>query len=91
VGGGRQSCCSSSETPWWKRKCETVRCRDATASSIAAKVRGEVFAYFHTVAVKCHSSMQNRLFGMPGRFLCELFAWYKRIWWYCSWLYSSPV
>jgi hypothetical protein len=29
-----------------------MRCRDATASSFVAKVRGEVFAHFHEVAVK---------------------------------------
>jgi hypothetical protein len=28
-----------------------VCCHDATATSFAAKVRGEVFAYFHAVAV----------------------------------------
>jgi hypothetical protein len=50
-----------------KRKCETVRCRDAEDSYFVAKVRGEVFAYFHTVAVKYHSSMSNWLFGLPER------------------------
>jgi hypothetical protein len=29
-----------------------VRCRDATARSLVVKVRGEVFAHFHAVAVK---------------------------------------
>jgi hypothetical protein len=48
-----------------------VNCRDATASSFVAKVRGEVFAHFHAVAVKHHSSMQNLLLGQPGRFLCQ--------------------
>jgi hypothetical protein len=38
-----------------KRRCETVRCHDSTASSFVAKVRGEVFAHFHTVAVVCGS------------------------------------
>jgi hypothetical protein len=33
-------------------KCETVRCRDATASSFVAKVRGKVFSHFQAVAVK---------------------------------------
>jgi hypothetical protein len=47
------------KNPWLKRKCETVRCRDATASSFVAKVRGEVFAHFHAVAVKRHNSMRN--------------------------------
>jgi hypothetical protein len=38
---------------------EKVNVRWCVASSFAAKVLGEVFAQFHTVAVKCHSSMQN--------------------------------
>jgi hypothetical protein len=50
--------------PWWKRKHETVRCRDATASSFVAKVRGEVFAHFQAVAVKPHSSMRKLLFDL---------------------------
>jgi hypothetical protein len=41
-----------------KRKCETASC-DVTASPFVAEVRGEVFANFHTVAVKRHSSMRN--------------------------------
>jgi hypothetical protein len=36
-----------------------AHCCDATASSSVAKFWDEVFAHFHTVAVKCHSSMQN--------------------------------
>jgi hypothetical protein len=36
----------------------TVHCHDATDSSFIAKIRGEVFTYFHAVAVKHHSSMQ---------------------------------
>jgi hypothetical protein len=54
-----------------KKKCETVRCRDATASYFFAKVCIEVLAHFHAVAVKLHSSTQNWLFGLPGRILCE--------------------
>jgi hypothetical protein len=42
--------------PFWKGKCETVRCCDATASSFVAQVEGKIFAYFYAVAVKCHSS-----------------------------------
>jgi hypothetical protein len=30
--------------PWSKQKCETMPCRDATASYFVAKVRSEVFA-----------------------------------------------
>jgi hypothetical protein len=74
-----------------KNKCETVRCRDATASSIAVKDRSEVFAHFHKVAVKRHNSMRNWLFGLPGRILCEQSPWCQRKWWSCSWLCSSPV
>jgi hypothetical protein len=54
-----------------KRKCETLCCHGATASSFVAKVRGEVFSYFHAVAVKHDSSMQNWLFGLPEVILCE--------------------
>jgi hypothetical protein len=54
-----------------KRKCETVHCDDATASSFVTKVQGEDFTHFHTVTVKRHSSMQNWLFGLPGQILCE--------------------
>jgi hypothetical protein len=32
----RESGCSWSKIPWWDRKCETVRCRDAIASSFVA-------------------------------------------------------
>jgi hypothetical protein len=31
--------------------------------------RGETFARFHTVTIKCHSSMGNRLFDLSGRIL----------------------
>jgi hypothetical protein len=34
--------------PGCKVKCETVRCRDATASSFVAKVRDEVFAHLRS-------------------------------------------
>jgi hypothetical protein len=53
---GRQSCC------FLVKKIpgvEMVRFRDATATSFVAKVRGEVFAHFHAVAIKRHSSMWN--------------------------------
>jgi hypothetical protein len=38
--------------PGGKKKCQTMRCRDATASSFVAKVLSEVFAHFHAVALK---------------------------------------
>jgi hypothetical protein len=50
---------------------EMLRCRDATVTSFVAKVRGEVFAHFYPVTLKRHNSMQNSLFGLPGRILCE--------------------
>jgi hypothetical protein len=68
VGGGWQSFCFCSKIPWWKRKCETVRCRDATASSFIPKVRGKVFAHFHAVDAKCNRSMQNWRFGRQDEF-----------------------
>jgi hypothetical protein len=76
--------------PWWKMKCDRVRCRDAVASSfVVAKVRSEVFSHFHAVVVIRHSSMRNRLFGLPGRILCEQSPWWQRQLWACSWLFSS--
>jgi hypothetical protein len=56
---------------WWQRKCETVHCHDAAASSFVTRIQGKVFAHFHSFAVKRHSSMQNWLFSLPGRILCE--------------------
>jgi hypothetical protein len=38
---------------------------------LLAKVWGEVFAHCHAVAIKCHSSMWNWLFGLPGWILCK--------------------
>jgi hypothetical protein len=68
-----------------------MRCRDAIASSFVTKVRGEVFAHFHAVAVKLHSSVRNWLFGLPGRILCEQSPWCQIKWCACSWLCSSPA
>jgi hypothetical protein len=42
-----------------KKKRQALRCREATGSSFVAKVRREVFSYFHAVAVKRHSSVQT--------------------------------
>jgi hypothetical protein len=52
-----------------------ARCRDARATSFIAKVRGEVFSHFDTVAVKRHSSMRNSLFSLPGRIRSEQSLW----------------
>jgi hypothetical protein len=46
------------EFPGEKESVRTVRC-DATARSFVAKVRGEVFAHFHVVALKRHSTKLN--------------------------------
>jgi hypothetical protein len=54
-------------TPWWK----IMHCHDVTANSFVAKVWDEVFVHFHTVAVKCHSSVRNCLCGLPTQILCE--------------------
>jgi hypothetical protein len=48
-----------SKIPKRKSKCETVRCRDATASIFVAKVGGEVFANFRAFTIKRHNSMRN--------------------------------
>jgi hypothetical protein len=56
---GQQSCYFWSKIPWRERKCETVRCYDATASTLSPKVRGEVFSHLNEVAVKRLSSMRN--------------------------------
>jgi hypothetical protein len=72
-------------------KCQTVRSRDARASSFVAKGQSENFAYVHTIAVKRNSGMRNWLFGLPGRTLCEQYPLRHRKWWACSWLCSSPV
>jgi hypothetical protein len=86
VGGGRESCCFWWKIPWCQKGNVRLRFRDATDTFFIAKVRGEVFAHFYTVAVKRHSSMRNWLFGLPGRILCEHSPWCKRKWWLCSWL-----
>jgi hypothetical protein len=64
-----------------------VRCRDARASTVVAKVRCEVFAHFHSAAVKRHSSVRNWLLGLRGRILWDQFLLCQRKWWACS----SPV
>jgi hypothetical protein len=76
---------------YWKRKFETVCCRDATASSFVAKLCAKVFVHFHAVVVQCLSSMQNLLFGLPGPILCEQSPLCQRKLWACSWFCSSSV
>jgi hypothetical protein len=56
----------------WGRKCETKRCCGEAARSVLVKVRGDVFARFHTVAAKVaiehgiHSlACWDRCFALP--------------------------
>jgi hypothetical protein len=74
-----------------KRKCERTRRREETGSCFVAKVRVEVFAHFHAIALKRHSSIRNWLCGLPERILSEQSPWCQRKLWACSWLCSSPV
>jgi hypothetical protein len=43
-----------------------VRCRDAIA-----EIWGEFLAHFHAVTIKCHSSMRNWPFVLPGIIIYE--------------------
>jgi hypothetical protein len=52
-------CFFGKKFPSEKGNVRTARLLDAKAISFDAKVRGEVFAHFHTVAEKRHSSMCN--------------------------------
>jgi hypothetical protein len=61
-----------------RRKCETVRCCDATVSSFVTKVRGEVFSHFRAVAVKRHSSVREWLCGLPERIISGKSPWFHR-------------
>jgi hypothetical protein len=78
------------KNPWWKQKCEAVRCRYATARSIVAKIQGEVFTNFPAVSVKRHSNMQNWPFALPGRILVKNPPDVKKLW-ACSSLCLWPV
>jgi hypothetical protein len=55
-----------------------------------AKFWGEVFVNFHGASAKCHSSMQNWLFGLPGTILYEQSPWCQRKW-ACSRRCSSSL
>jgi hypothetical protein len=68
MGGGRHIVFSK-KFSGEKRKCETVWCHDARATSFAAKVWDKVFAHF--LALRHHSSMWDSPFGLPGQILCE--------------------
>jgi hypothetical protein len=67
-GWGWQTFCFSPETAGWGQKCETGRCHGEADRSVLAKVRGEVFARFHAVAVEpvIHSlACCDRCFALP--------------------------
>jgi hypothetical protein len=89
MGWGQQSSCFWSKIPWWKKKCETVYCHDATGSSFVTKGMGKVFAYFQSVAIKCHNNMPNWLFGLPMRIFYAQSPWSQRKLWASFWLCSS--
>jgi hypothetical protein len=76
---------------WWKRRFETVRCRNATISYFVVKVLGEVFARFHAATVNLDSCMQNSLLGLLVWIICEQSPWCWRKWWACSSLCSTSV
>lgn len=78
VGVGWQLCSFWLKIPWWKRKCEMTCSHDATAISFTTKLWHEVFALFHAVAVKRHSTMQNSPFGLPWPILCKQSPWCQR-------------
>jgi hypothetical protein len=59
----------SPETAAWGRTCEMGRCHGEVAMSILAKVRGDVFARFHTVVAKRRSRTRNWQFGLLGPML----------------------
>jgi hypothetical protein len=60
VSGGRQSCLV--ENSVLKNQVWRVCCRDATASSCAAKFGGGVLAHIYPVVVKHHSSVRSWMF-----------------------------
>jgi hypothetical protein len=81
VSGGWQSWSLLSKISWYKGNCEIACWHDATASSFVNKVQGEVFAGFHAIIVKCHSTMQNWLFELSGQTFYEQSPWCQRKWW----------
>jgi hypothetical protein len=58
VGDNSQVVCGQT-FPGEIKKCDPVRCRDATANIFVGRLRGEVFTNFDAVAVKRHSSTRN--------------------------------
>jgi hypothetical protein len=66
VGGGWQPFPVSLETSGWGQKCETEVCCGEATRFVLAKVRGDIFAQFHTVAAKRRSRTQNSQFGLLG-------------------------
>jgi hypothetical protein len=75
--GGRQPCFFGKKFPG-ERRSVRLRFRVTRASYFVAKVGSEVFALFHSLAIKRQSNMRNWLFGSPGRIL-----WSQRTLWTC--------
>jgi hypothetical protein len=65
-GWGMTAIFVSPETAGWGRNWETGRYHGEATMSILAKVRGDVFASFHAVAVKRRSRTRNSVFGLLG-------------------------
>jgi hypothetical protein len=56
-------------------------CRVAITSSFVIKFHSVVFIYFHVIALKCYSSMQNWYSGLSGWILWEQSPWSQRKSW----------
>jgi hypothetical protein len=50
------------------KMCEMAHCHNATATTFIAKFR---YPHLHAVTVKCHSSIQNWLFGLYDEFFVK--------------------
>lgn len=81
IGIGRQSCSFKSKISCSRRQCEMVSCRCATTNYFVTKVRREIFAHYHIIAIRCHSSIRNWLFGLRKTILYEGFPWCRSKWW----------
>jgi hypothetical protein len=74
VGGGQQSCWFCQKFPDEKgsvRRCVVVMQQPVLLSPKFASKSSHI-------AVKCHSSMRNWLFGLPTRSLCEQSPWCQK-------------
>jgi hypothetical protein len=90
MGGGRQSCCFWWQITWWKGSVNVVLwwCR---SQFFCRQSSGWSLLTFSLSLNKRYNSVWNWLFGLQGLILFEQSPWCQRIWWECSWFYSSPV